>query len=397
MKSRLILKILFSKGKGWFLFLAFVGIFFGSTMTSFFVGIQSRLESSASNAGESSYLIINKDINLLNSILGSRSHFSELEFDKIREAPFFNRVAPFTPAHFSVTGNFQIHSGLSTNLFLESVPSDMIDGYQGDFFWKEGQSEVPLLISSEFLNLYNFGFSMAMGFPQVNIEALSKVPVGLTISGPKGQKVITAKVIGVSDRIPSILAPIEFIEWGNKTLANEGPVNPSRVITEIKPNANRKELSKWIKVYGWKINTEQIGSDKIRELAGYALWGLEGFGFAFSLLSLFIIISQLKLITLRHTEDWRRLIEMGYKPGVFSKYYMLILSAGSLISFLLSVVLLSFLIKKASYFGIKAGFIWSTGLGLTELLVLILMLSFMLIVSWVNLESDKRSLLKPLQ
>lgn len=396
MTARLILKILFSKGKGWFLFLAFLGVFLGSTMTSFFVGIHSRLEVSASQAGESSFLIINKDINLLNSILGSRSHFTEAELNKIQEAPYFSRYAPFTPAHFSVTGNFQIASGLSTNLFLESVPSDMLDGFRDEFRWVPGDYELPLLISSEFLNLYNFGFSMAMGFPQVNIEALSKIPVRLTVSGPKGSKTITAKVIGVSDRIPSILAPKEFIDWGNKTLAKDGPLNPSRVITEVKPNANKKELAKWIKVYGWKINTEQMGSDKIRELAVYALWVLEGFGIAFSILALFIIISQLKLITLRHTNDWRRLIEMGYKPGVFSKYYMLILGVGSFVSFLLSVAALSFLMRKASYIGMKAGFLWYPGIGVTETLILFSVLTFMLLISWINLEADKRTLLKNL-
>ena len=74
-----------------------------------------------------SYLIVSKEIGLMNTLTGARANFSASELEDIKTKDFIHRVGDFKTNQFEVwtTGNHLFP--IKTELFFESVPTDMLD------------------------------------------------------------------------------------------------------------------------------------------------------------------------------------------------------------------------------------------------------------------------------
>ena len=72
-----------------------------------------------------------------------------------------------------------------TDMFLESMNADFIDTVPPNFKWQPGQETVPLIFSSDFLEIYNV-FAPAQGLPQISPQTITSVNIILECAGPNG-------------------------------------------------------------------------------------------------------------------------------------------------------------------------------------------------------------------
>ena len=119
------------------------------------------------------YLIINKEVSTLGSLVGRDGTFSDAEMAKLEKQPFTESVGAFQPARFKVSAGMGMQGmQLSTAMFFESVPDRFVDVKVDDWTYRPGQEEIPIIIPRNYLNLYNFGFAQSRNLPQLSVTSV---------------------------------------------------------------------------------------------------------------------------------------------------------------------------------------------------------------------------------
>jgi len=186
---------------------------------------------------EGTYLTISKQIDAEQEITKQKpALFSNTEIRALGSLPVVQDIGMFTSARFPVEVAFKGDSmQFSTRLFIESVPDRFIDNKPLDWYWQYTAKEVPVIVSTEFLNLYNYGYASNQGVPQLTMGTIQSLHFTLNIGTGNNAAEYTARVAGFSDRISSILVPEAFIQYGNKHFAPaQQEPQPSRLILKVK-------------------------------------------------------------------------------------------------------------------------------------------------------------------
>ena len=135
----------------------------------------------------SDYMVINKRVTSENTF-GGETGFTADELEEIENQQWVKRVAPFASADYRVSASVtQQGRGLSTYMFFESIPGDFVDVPASQWGWREGSDEIPVIISKDYLTLYNFGFASSAGLPQMSEGLMSGIPLTLTLRSEDGR------------------------------------------------------------------------------------------------------------------------------------------------------------------------------------------------------------------
>jgi hypothetical protein len=185
------------------------------------------------------FLVINKKVSLLNTISGSAGRFSEEDIQELRGLKGVGNVGAFRSSNFKVRAHFNAGlgseiPGLTTDLFFESVPDGFLDLEDVRWEWQAGDSELPMIIPSDYLKMYNFGFARGQGLPIVPESVLKNIHFDVLISGNGKSGYFKAYIAGFTERVPSVLVPDGFLDWANKEYGSGSNPKPDRVIVAAK-------------------------------------------------------------------------------------------------------------------------------------------------------------------
>ena len=286
----------------------------------------------------SNYVILNKEIGLQNTLFGARAQFTPEEIVDLRKQPFIEDLGVFQSNKFEARAAIGGNLGISTELFFESVPPQYIDNKPRNFDWNEGDDFIPIIISQDFLNLYNFGYAMGKGTPQLSKSTIELVPMVVYVYGAQGRRVFNAKVVGFSERISSILVPDSFLSWANITIGQSSDNKASRIIILLK-NDKASLLDAYLKEHNLKVSDEKLKYSKILNTMNIVMTVLAFIGIAFMVFSVVIGILNFSLMVAQAKEEVSLLLQLGYKARHLVNhlsFYLLV--------FMLSVVILSTLV-----------------------------------------------------
>jgi hypothetical protein len=269
----------------------------------------------------SNYVILNKEVGIGNTIFGARAQFTPEELIDLKKQSFIGDFGVFNSNKFEATAHLGGNLGISTELFFESVPSQFIDNKPGNFTWEEGDDFLPIIISQDFLNLYNFGYALGKGTPQLSKSTIELVPLVVRIYGSQGRQVFNAKVVGFSERISSILVPDNFLEWANREFANTSGGNASRVIVRLKDD-QAAMFEKYLGEHGLKISDEKLKYSKILSTMNVVMSVLVFIGTAFMIFSLVIGMLNFSLMVAQAKEEVSLLLQLGYKAKHLSTHLL---------------------------------------------------------------------------
>ena len=177
---------------------------------------------------------------------------------------FIASVGKFTPSTFQVSASSSM-MGFYTELFFEAVEDEYLDIHPRKFKWKEGQQEIPVIISRDYLALYNFGFAPSQGLPQFTPSTIGKVAVDVIIRGNGNRRTFKGRIIGFSDRINSIIVPDNFLAWSNKQFGSSAKSDPSRIILKT-DNPYSTELQDLLDKKNYEVSSGKLIGGKLTAL-----------------------------------------------------------------------------------------------------------------------------------
>ena len=279
------------------------------------------------------YIVISKKVKGLNL---DRVAFTQEEIDELSGQPWVMQLGEFTPANFSVSATVSMGGkGMSSYLFLESVPDEFFDHVPPGWNFDPDKKFVPIVLNRDYLSLYNFGFAMTQGLPQLSEEMIGTVPLRLTVNGRNGvSQVFDAAIVGFSSRLNTIAVPQDFMDWANARFSKSSSPEISRLIIKI-DRLNPGRYDEYLKDNGYVIAGDKEDDGKVSLFLGIISGVTAAIGFVIALLSFFILLLSIFLLLQKSRPMLRNLLLLGYSPGQAAKYYEgLVLKLGALITVL---------------------------------------------------------------
>jgi hypothetical protein len=265
--------------------------------------------------GNQQFLQINKRVSFLNTLAGA-STFSEEEVEEWEDQPYVRSVGAFTSNNFRVSAASP-SLGFYTELFFEAVPDRYLDVESPGFRWREGEDELPIVLSRDYLALYNFGFAPAQGLPQFSPGTIRKVKFDIYLGTGANRKRFTGRIVGFSDRFNSILVPQSFMDWANQNWGDGTSKAPSRLLLEV-TDPNHPDLRKALESNNLEVSSGQMIGQQVVSLFRLSTGLLILVGLIILLLSFFIFFLNFRLLVARSRLEIRRLLELGYTTQVLS-------------------------------------------------------------------------------
>jgi hypothetical protein len=267
----------------------------------------------------SDYIVLNKEVAMGHTIFGGKAEFSESDVKDLQAQPFVEDLGKFNSNQFQVKAYAGGNLGFYTELFFESVPSQFIDNKPYNFKWQQDAEFLPLIVSQDFLNLYNFGYALGRGAPQLSKSTIGLVPLKVDITGPGGRRTFNARVVGFSERITSVLVPEEFLTWANKDIGNSSATNISRVIIKVRSD-KAGAIEKYFDEHNLQVGEDKIKFSRISTIINIVMSVLVFMGTAFIIFSLVIIILNFSLIVAEAKDEISLLLQLGYKTSHIVKH-----------------------------------------------------------------------------
>lgn len=267
----------------------------------------------------SDYLIISKKV----SGVGGATPFTPAEREEIASQPWAAEVGGFQAADFNVSLSIDMWGrNMYTSLFLESIPDAFFDvSPRGWDTYEPGSgTPLPVIISKDYLTLYNFGYASARGLPQISEEMISMLPLRLSLSGNGRQEWVDAGIAGFSSRLNTIAVPSAFMDWANARFASGRPSDPSRLIVKLR-RAGDPAATAYLAEHGYEAAGDREAGGKMAWFLGLATAVVVGIGAVICLLALFILVLSVYLLLQKNRDKIHDLLLLGYTPRAVSAVY----------------------------------------------------------------------------
>lgn len=383
----LLTKILWGKQSKWQFLLAGGGFVAGLIILlismQLYLDIEQVLAPQKSKSG-SEFLVINKEISIANTLKISSSEFTDDEIDSLQKQFFVKKLGVFTSNQFESSVKATDIIPFRTVIFFEAVPDEFLDFVPKEWAeWNEQSDFVPMMVSQDFINLYNFGFALSQGLPQIPKESVKLVPLTLSLSGEKGQKSYHSRIVGFSDRIATVLVPEKFMRWANANIGSNQATKPSRLIIET-TEASNPLLSEYLKKHNWTTNQDKLRAGQAGSVLR-VIMSLIGFlGVFFISLSVVIFLMNFRLIIAEAQEEIRLLLQLGYKVKTLSFNLLAYFSGGLLFAGAVAWLGLSFAISALQTFMADNGLAVNQGIDIRVMLAALLLILGSLLVSGLS-------------
>ena len=317
----------------------FIGLAIVAAGLQFYLDARSLWESEDSFI-KTDYLVVNKRVTSANTLgaEGSRSSFTQAETEEFVRQPWVRSVGKFTAADYKVYASLnQGDRGMSTYMFFESLPDEYVDVKSSAWSWKGGK-EVPLIISKDYLTLYNFGFASSAGMPQMSESIMSGIPLGLRLRSEDGNRTeeYVGRVVGYSNRLNTILVPQSFMDATNATLGSGRDREPSRLIIDVSSPGD-VAIAPYLESHDMEVAGDKSGSSAsylLKVVTGIVV----GVGSVITLLSFFILLLSISLLMEKNRDKLHSLLMLGYPLRTVAAPYCRLVVWASLGAMILAVV-----------------------------------------------------------
>ena len=280
-----------------------------------FINIKYLLKENNPRKNGFDFLSITKIIT--NENMGKDNSFKPDEITDIKAQPTIQDAAPLIANQYRVKGSAGNVIPFSTDLFLESINNDFIDSVPASFTWQEGQTVIPIIFSADFLELYNV-FAPSQDLPQLSDKTISSINIVITCYGLQGIQNFKGNVVGLTERINSVLVPKSFMDWSNKSFSGVTMVNPARIFIKTK-DANNPDLLTYMQQKNYHLNKDKTKFGRIKKLLQSIISGLGLFGILVIMLALMLFSFYLQLMIAKSKDNLQLLLTLGYSPDWLSK------------------------------------------------------------------------------
>ena len=267
--------------------------------------------------------------------------FDKTDIDELKSWKEVKSIYPVVSNDFKVSADGGSFIPFYTDMYLEAVDNEAIDIKDlSEFVVKD--NTIPIVISREYLNLYNYGFALNQGLPQITEEFAKKIEVNINITLKGKNLKYKGKLIGLSDRIHSVLVPKKFLDSINATQAYtqaHKDIN-TRILVKVNDASDQDLIAKMTKK-GYESNQESLRSAKIKGKLFLVLRAIAFIGIFIFILCVFMIVNFIKMQFLEKQEEVSIKYSLGYSPKKMVSSISRFFSINVALVLLISLILLS--------------------------------------------------------
>ncbi len=319
------------------------------------------------------YLIITRAVTGAGAMMGNNGEFSDGDIRDLEQQSWCRGVGRFLNSDFAIDAQLGVGSGhaMHTQFFFEAIPDEFIDIDPDAWGFTIAKPEVPVVISRDYLSLYNFGFAATQGMPKISEGQAEMLPLEFTLSGNGQRKVMPGRIVGFSNRLNTVIVPQEFMEWANKTFGTGIEQRPQRLIVEVSKPGDVK-IEEYMDAHHYEVAGDKMSSSK----ANYFLTVISGIviavGIIISLLAFFVLMLSIYLLLQKNTRKLQDLLLLGYSPDQVSRHYIMLVVGLNAAVLVLAIVLM--LMGRMAYMDMIHAFgVSGSGVGIAILVGLIIM------------------------
>ena len=253
--------------------------------------------------------------------------FTPDEIADLKSQPWVKAVGEFTASRFKAAISLDFAGrGLASETFFESLPAEFFDKLPADWGFDPAdgaEADVPIVLSRDYLSLYNFGFAATRGLPTLRENEIGMIPLTLTLRGRDGSTaVMQGHIAGFSSRINTIAVPEEFMHWANERFAPGSAQDaPSRLVIETDKPGD-PAIARYLDNNGLDIAGDKIDNSA----AAYMLRLFTGIvlavGAIISVLAFFILLLSIFLLLQKNRGKLQQLMLLGYSPAEVARPYI---------------------------------------------------------------------------
>ena len=291
------------------------------------------------------YIAISKRVESIG--LNSKNIFTEEEIEELIAHDNISNTGSFIAADFEVKASLDVGAGkpFTSYMFFEAVPNEFIDVDLKDWHVdtekvgnkKPSLPTIPIIVPRNYLNLYNFGFSRSQNLPQLTDKLLTDLTMDIKIKGyvkdedgniRTQQDEYYGYIAGFSDRLNTILVPLEFVDWANTYYGNDptsegvDKTGPSRVILEV-DNPSDPKLIAFLDEHGYISEDKPAESGKAMVILERSVAVVVAIGVLFCLLSVIILTLSIYLLLQKNITKLENLVLIGHTPMKVSMPYII--------------------------------------------------------------------------
>lgn len=307
------------------------------------------------------YLVVTKRVGELNAIAtmmgGGANTFTDNELTQLRNEPWVRDVGEFSTSNYQVYGTISLAGqsvSLRSSFFFEAVPDKFLDVKSKDWHFDPEHPQIPIIVSKDYLSLYNFGFAASQGMPQMSENMIGMVPIVFRLTGNNGtQDYLEGRIVGFSNRLNTIIVPQSFMDWSNKRYAPNAESQASRIIVEVS-NPGDPAVESYMNSHGYEIAGDKLNSSKANRLLTIILSIVVAIGLVICVLSFFILILSIFLLLQKNTQKLQNLLLLGYSPRQVSGMYVRMIVYINIAVYVLSIA--AMLVARTYYLPLVQAF-----------------------------------------
>lgn len=292
----------------------------------FYADLSPALSGNAAT-GEPRNIIISKPVGLGNTLSGSAPAFSDAEMREIAAQSWCDSVVAFTAADFGVWAAVDMGGrSMSTALFFESVPDAMAGVDPSLWRFDPDHPVIPIMISRDYLALYNFGFAAGGRMPVVSEKIIRNIPLQITVSGPGGYTVLPGRIVGFSSWLNTIAVPQAFMDWAHNRFGTGSAPQPSRLIVVV-GNPGNPAVDAFMADHGYEIAGAPDTGGRAAFFLRLIASAVGAVGSVIVILALGILVLGINLLITRNRATIGGLLLLGYTPRRVSRGYIIMVCA----------------------------------------------------------------------
>lgn len=269
-------------------------------------------------------IVISKRVGMNATLNGEAPVFSEKEIMRIRRQPWAKSVQPFQAADFAVHAGINMGGQeMSTALFFESVPDDVLDINPADWNFDETRPSVPIILSKDYLTLYNFGFAASGRMPVLSEGMIGSVPLSVTLSGNGRQTTLPGRIVGFSSSLNTVAVPQAFMEWAHAQFGDGSRRDPSRLVITLTDEGD-PGVGKFMESAGYEVAGADKDLGRTQFFVILLVSVVAAVGLIIVLLALGILVLSIFLLIQKNRSTISGLLLLGYTVGRISRCYILL-------------------------------------------------------------------------
>lgn len=318
-------KLLFRNQDRKQLVIAMIGSFLGITflITSIHYLIKVNEFGEGADVLGPNTMIVQKKVSNVNSLNLAKTDFSQVEIESMKKEPFILDVKPVISNNFNVS--FETADShvpyFRSDVFIQTVDPDFLDVKSKDWRWSEQDSIVPIILPREFLVMLNT-FMSAEGIPQVSDDLAKEIRFRFTLSSEAGKEWITARIIGFTNSVSSILVPESFMKYGN---VKHGAKTDQK-ITQIIISGKESEfglVEEMINKHHLESKSSQLDIGRLKSIVGTLILVVVGISVIALFVSGLVLIQYAQLLMSRNAYEVKTLLRIGFAPKTLIRTFFI--------------------------------------------------------------------------